>query len=44
MLGRVAEQKKEYEKAAVHFERSVAGPSSIGNVLRAKWLRETAKQ
>ena len=43
MLGRVAEREKNYEKAAVHFERSTFGPSAIGNVLRAKWLRETAE-
>jgi hypothetical protein len=43
LLGRIAEREKEYEKAAVHFERSVVGPSAIGNVLRAKWLRETTK-
>jgi len=41
MLGRLAEREKDYEKAAALFERSVAGPSAVGNLLRAKWLRET---
>ncbi len=45
MLGRVAERDKDYDGAVAHFERSVSGPSAIGNLLRAKWLKEiTAKE
>ena len=45
MLGRVAERERDYKKAATHFERAVAGPSAVGNLLRAKWLREiTSKE
>jgi len=39
MLGRVAERNKDYDKAIAHFERSVAAPSAVGNVLRAQWIR-----
>ena len=44
MLGRIAERNKDYEKAAAHFERSVSAPSAVGNVLRAKWLRQIAAE
>lgn len=43
MLGRVAEQEKQYDVAARHFEQAIGGTSRNGNRLRAQWIRRLAE-
>lgn len=40
MLGRVSELEKNYDEACRHYEQATGSPSSNGNLLRAKWLRQ----
>lgn len=43
MLGRIAEQEKNYEEAVSRFRRAGNGPIAEGNRLRAKWLESMKK-